>query len=349
MGTVELRGYEPGMEPGMELVLGSPGLLDPAAPPRDLSMRAVGLAHAALAPRTCVLYRSALAGLDRWLAGRPVTDALVAEYCAERHEAGWAPSTVALVVAAVRCMARLSDRPAPVGRRTRRVLAGIRRAGCVRGYGQVAGITWPMADAICTRAAGDGGSLIGLRDAAMIALMSDALLRISEVRTVAVQDLHQEGDGSGRLGLVRSKTDQEGKGVVLYVGAPTMGRIVAFLQAGGVVSGPVFRRIRRGDHVQATGLSMSNIRRIIQERAVAAGIRGRVSGHSLRVGAAQSLAAAGCGVVEMQVAGRWRSPQMPGHYARNQLAAHSAVARLRYGTPYPRSPATPHSPYHPIT
>ncbi len=91
--------YEPGMEPGMEPVLGSPGLLDPAAPPRDLSMRAVGLAHAALAPRTCVLYRSALAGLDRWLAGRPVTDARVAEYCAERHEAGWAPSTVALVVA----------------------------------------------------------------------------------------------------------------------------------------------------------------------------------------------------------------------------------------------------------
>ena len=42
-----------------------------------------------------------------------------------------------------------------------------------------------------------------------------------------------------------------------------------------------------------------------------AGIEGRVSGHSLRVGGAQSLAAAGASIVEMQTAGRWQSPSMP--------------------------------------
>ena len=40
-------------------------------------------------------------------------------------------------------------------------------------------------------------------------------------------------------------------------------------------------------------------------------IEGLVSGHSLRVGGAQSLAAAGASVVEMQTAGRWQSPSMP--------------------------------------
>ena len=40
-------------------------------------------------------------------------------------------------------------------------------------------------------------------------------------------------------------------------------------------------------------------------------IEGRVSGHSLRVGGAQSLAAAGASVVEMQTADRWQSPSMP--------------------------------------
>ena len=67
-----------------------------------------------------------------------------------------------------------------------------------------------------------------------------------------------------------------------------------------------------------------------QARAADAGIEGRVSGHSLRIGAAQSLAAAGAGLVELQQAGRWDSPSMPAHYARGQLAARGAVARLRH-------------------
>ncbi len=78
-------------------------------------------------------------------------------------------------------------------------------------------------------------------------------------------------------------------------------------------------------------LDSRNIRRIIVTRARAAGIEGRVSGHSLRVGGAQSLAAAGAGLVELQQAGDWRSPAMPAHYARGQPGARGAVARLRYG------------------
>ena len=39
----------------------------------------------------------------------------------------------------------------------------------------------------------------------------------------------------------------------------------------------------------------------------AVGIEGRVSGHSLRVGRAQSLAAGGASLVELQTAGRWQS------------------------------------------
>ena len=70
---------------------------------------------------------------------------------------------------------------------------------------------------------------------------------------------------------------------------------------------------------------------IIRRRAAAVGIEGRVSGHSLRVDGAQSLAAGGASIVEMQTAGRWQSPAMPGHYARGQLAARGAVARVRYG------------------
>ena len=130
--------------------------------------------------------------------------------------------------------------------------------------------------------------------------------------------------GSGRLR----------RGAVLYLGAPTVSRVNAWLAAAGHRDGPLFRRVRRGGRVEGDPgrrLSVNAIRRIIRRRAAAVGIEGRVSGHSLRVGGAQSLAAGGASIVEMQTAGRWQSPAMPGHYARGQLAARGAVARVRYG------------------
>ena len=64
------------------------------------------------------------------------------------------------------------------------------------------------------------------------------------------------------------------------------------MRAASIESGPIFRRVRRGDKViGAAPLSTRAARAIIQRRAAAADLQGRFSGHSLRVGAAQSLAA----------------------------------------------------------
>ena len=109
-----------------------------------------------------------------------------------------------------------------------------------------------------------------------------------------------------------------------------MARVRAWLEAAGLTGGPLFQRLDRAGRPRGR-LSTVSIRAIVQRRAAEAGIEGRVSGHSLRVGGAQSLAAAGASVVEMQTAGRWQSPSMLGRYARGQLASRSAVARLRYG------------------
>ena len=74
-----------------------------------------------------------------------------------------------------------------------------------------------------------------------------------------------------------------------------------------------------------------SIRSIIAKRAAAAGVAGRVSGHSLRVGSAQSRSQQpALGLVELQEAGDWQAPTMPAHYARHQFAARGAVAKLRY-------------------
>ena len=161
--------------------------------------------------------------------------------------------------------------------------------------------------------------------------MSDCLLRVSEAVALQVKDLQTETNGTGRLTVRSSKTDQEGAGAVLFVGAPTVSRIRAWTRAAAIESGPLFRRVRRRDAVGDAPITARAARSIIQRRAAAADLQGRFSGHSLRVGSAQSLAAGGASLVEMQTAGRWQSPSMPGHYARGQFAARGAVARLRYG------------------
>ena len=303
-----------------------------------LTAAAAKLAAASIAENTWIAYQGALRRLQsslqnegRDLAG--LDDEQLAEYLTSLHVAGAAPATAAMVVAAVRFLSKTMGHPSPVGPLSGRVMAGLRREGRDRGRGQVQGLQWGQADTAAAVASSGGQSLAGLRDAALIALMSDCLLRVSEAVALQVDDLQLEEDGTARLTIGRSKTDQEGEGTILYVGAPTVSRIRAWLRAASIESGPIFRRVRRGDKVIGPdSLSTRAARDIIKRRAAAADLEGRFSGHSLRVGSAQSLAAGGASLVEMQTAGRWQSPAMPGHYARGQLAARGAVARLRYGT-----------------
>ena len=133
------------------------------------------------------------------------------------------------------------------------------------------------------------------------------------------------------LTIQASKTDQEGTGESLYVCDATRHVLKCYRERAGITRGALFRRIRRGDHIQPTRLTPHSARRIIQKRAQAAGVEGFISGHSLRIGSAVSLAQAGATVVDMQVAGRWKSSQMPAHYAKAELAERGAIARFKDG------------------
>ena len=104
------------------------------------------------------------------------------------------------------------------------------------------------------------------------------------------------------------------------------------MKKAGITEGALFRRIRRGGHVQSERLTDFAARRIIQKRAANAGVEGFIAGHSLRVGSAVALAQALASVVEMQVAGRWKSSQMPAHYAKSELAERGAIARYKEKT-----------------
>ena len=96
------------------------------------------LADASLSVNTRRAYAGALRRVDAWRGAAPVDDASLAVYLGELFEAGRAPATAALAVAAVRCRATLAGQPAPAGEATARVLGGYRRTAADRGRGQAA-------------------------------------------------------------------------------------------------------------------------------------------------------------------------------------------------------------------
>ena len=74
-------------------------------------------------------------------------------------------------------------------------------------------------------------------------------------------------------------------------------------------------------------LSASQIARRLKRVAEDAGIEG-ASSHSCRVGMARDLVAAGASIVQVQLAGGWRTSEMPALYARRETVAEGVAGRL---------------------
>ena len=75
------------------------------------------------------------------------------------------------------------------------------------------------------------------------------------------------------------------------------------------------------------GLSPLQIQRRFTDAARAAGIEGRLTAHSGRVGLASELTARGASTTEVMLAGNWRTPRMVAHYSAGATAERGAVAK----------------------
>ena len=153
-----------------------------------IASETASLIKASIAENTLKAYQRALHGLETWLAGRTLSDVLLANYITDLHEEDKSPATIGQVLAAVKWQLKHQSQESINFPITQATLAGIRREGRDRGRGQVDGLIWQEVERICIIAETEG-TLAGLRDAAMIRLMSDCLLRIGEVIAVNVGDL----------------------------------------------------------------------------------------------------------------------------------------------------------------
>jgi len=172
--------------------------------------------------------------------------------------------------------------------------------------------------------------LIALRNAALVAVAYDTLLRRSELVSLYIGDLHRGTDSSGTVLVRRSKADQEGEGAIKYLAPDTMEHIDAWLAAAHLESGPLFRPLSKGGQVGSVALGGGEVARVLRDLATAAGLKlARLpSGHSTRVGATQDMFAAGFELLEVMQAGSWKTPAMPARYGERLRAQRGAARKL---------------------
>ena len=178
--------------------------------------------------------------------------------------------------------------------------------------------------------AGRDVPLIALRNAALVAVAYDTLLRRSELVSLYIDDLEHAADGSGTVLVRRTKTDQEGEGAIKYLAPDTVAHVDAWLSAAKLEAGPLFRPLTKGGRPGRTALGDAEVYRVFREVAVATGLKlSRLpSGHSTRVGATQDMLAAGFELPEVMQAGSWKTPTMPARYGERLRAQRGAARKL---------------------
>ena len=312
----------------------------PAAPATDERVDAAGDGTAASrtarvsSPHTRAAYAAARGRLEAWLDGRPLDDGNLAAYLDSLREAGRAPATAAIVLAAVRGAARVAGTRQPDGPLTLQAIANLRRAAASAPRRNPArGLTAEECDrvlAVCCRPRrnrrrverDDVALRRGLVDGAIVALVFHGALRRSEVAALRWTDVDLSvGDDIVGVTVPGSKTNVSADAADVR---QLVGGCAAALRLLHAATKPA-----PADSV--IGLGMHQINRRFSAACAAAGLEGRRTPHSGRVGLAVELAARGATTRDVQLAGGWKNPGMVARYAARVGAGASAVGRFMRG------------------
>lgn len=275
----------------------------------------------AYAAGTLRAYRADIHCFVKWCEARnrnpfPATPNLLAKFIADQTER-CASSTIKRRLAAVSKMHRLMKLENPVS--DEEVKLALRRSfrGKFQRPRQATGITKKMRDQLI--GACSSNDLADIRDRALIATGYDALARRSELSSLYTQDISITESGS-KLIVRRSKNDQYGYGRIAYLSKNTTKLICDWMESANITEGPLFRPIRN-NFVGYNALHPHSISRIIKRAATKAGLSENVvkslSGHSMRIGAAQEMMVAGFDILPIMVAGGWKTTNVVARYIEN--------------------------------
>ena len=266
-------------------------------------------------------YRNDLKHFHVWCASRnlswlPAAPQTIADFIDAQLETK-AISTIKRRVDAIRFAHRMADLASPTDNST--VYLALRRARRARHQRpkQSAGLTSELLGRIV---AACPGTMSGLRDAALLSVGYDTLCRSYELAAMQVEHLDKD---CLRIRIPIAKSDPFGDGRIAYLSPATATCVRAWLNAAELHEGPLFR----GLHVRRLSdrpLVTSSIRRLIKAAAQRARVEPELvrslSGHSMRVGAAQDMMVAGADIIGIMHAGGWKSYAVLARYVENASA-----------------------------
>ena len=286
-----------------------------------------GYAAASRATSTRLIYDADWKRFQTWCAARgvpplPADPVAVARFCAGEAEAGRAPATITRRLAAIGWAHKRAGHKPPQradgAGAIAEVMAGIRRSRAAPPAQKAAADADMLRDMlrVCT-----GDRLRVVRARAVLAIGFAGAFRRSELVALRVEDIRRDAEGI-RVVIRRSKADQEGEGAVVAIPHGDRLRPVAaldaWLAAGRVAEGFVFRRIRRAGQVTDEPMSDRAVARLVQAVAKAAGYDPALfGGHSLRAGFITSAARTGASIFKIQEISRHRSLQVLAGYVRD--------------------------------
>ena len=281
--------------------------------PSQILLETIEKIEGAYAPATIRAYKANFERFIRFCnemgeCALPANSSLVAQYIKTLTNDDLKANSIRIAVASIATIHKLNQEQDPtqnmeVKLELRRMYRTLGRE-CKQAYG-INYIT------LRTMLSATDESLRGLRDRALLLMAYDSLCRRSELVSLQVEDLvvtHNLPEPSLKLKLRRSKTDQNATGRWLYLGIDAQKALNDWLTATNIQSGKIFRGIRKKVEL-SEGLNSSQINRIFKKLAkkskVDPGIIQKISGHSMRVGAAQDLLLSGASLPMIMNRGRW--------------------------------------------
>jgi len=154
-------------------------------------------------------------------------------------------------------------------------------------------------------------SLSGIRDRALLLLAYDSMCRRSELVSLRIGDIELNEETNlveMKIRLRKSKTDQELQGRWIFLSKRATEAVKSWIEKAKLVDGQLFRGINNGGAITEE-LNCGQINRIYkrlaQEAKIPKEIVTHISGHSMRVGAAQDLLKSGASMPTIMNKGRW--------------------------------------------
>ena len=302
--------------------------------PTIYTEQAIKYAKRSKAANTQRVYKAAWKEFTAWADKRgaqslPADVATVVDYLVALADAEVKFSTISVRRAAISDRHRINKQPDPTTAEEVRIVV----AGIARELGTASQKKAPVTlDELRALLAALPDSLAGKRDKALLLVGWAGAFRRSELVAVNVGDVRINGEL--KVTVRKSKTDQEGRGMVKVIPAladKSLCPIEAlrdWLDAAGIQSGAIFRQIDRWGNLRDARLTSQSVALIVKAASKRAGGDGRqFAGHSLRSGFITTAASAGVESRDiMSVTGHKSEAVMRGYIQDAGLGAKRAVS-----------------------